>query len=310
MTIEVQGLTKRYGNALAVNEINFKVQTGELFGFLGRNGAGKTTTVRMLTGLIKPDSGTARIMGYDILSDAIRARQLMGILPESSNAYLDLTPEQNISIMGRLYGVQKTAAITASKELLAQYGLHDKQNVPVKKLSKGMKQKLLFCLALVGNPKILVLDEPTSGLDVQSAKLIKDSIRSLNASGITVFITTHNMEEANQLCDRVAIINTGKIVAIGKPEELKRSIRQVHSVEVSFDGICDPGVLSAIRGVVGVERFGDKMRLKTEDPGGVACSLADLARSKNLKVVSLTTAPPSMEDVFLEYTNGGRNGEQ
>jgi ABC-2 type transport system ATP-binding protein len=155
-----------------------------------------------------------------------------------------------------------------------------------------------------------MLDEPTSGLDVQSAKLIKDSIRNLNSSGMTVFLTTHNMEEANQLCNRVAIIDKGSIVAIGKPEELKRTIRQVHSVEVSFDRAFDLSALSAIDGVMGLEKLGEKIRLRTEEPGSLACSLVDFARSKNLKVISLTTSYPTMEDVFLEYTNGDRNGRQ
>ena len=306
--IEVEGLTKRYGDVLAVDGISFEVQKGELFGFLGRNGAGKTTTVRMLTGLIKPDTGIIRIMGCNIREKAIQAKQLMGILPESSNAYIDLTPVQNMVIKGKLYGLSKEKALATSEELLAKYGLEEKKSTPVKKLSKGMKQRLLFCMALVNDPEILILDEPTSGLDVQSSRLIKDAINSLNASGITVFLTTHNMEEANQLCKRVAIIDRGKIVAIGRPEDLKKRIRQVHSVEVSFGGDVDSNALSTISEVVGVERMGDKFRLRTEKPGEVACALVDFARRLNLKVISLSTTPPSMEDVFIEYTQGENVG--
>ncbi|MDH5771319.1 MAG: ATP-binding cassette domain-containing protein, partial [Candidatus Bathyarchaeota archaeon] len=212
--IEVSNLTKYYGELLAVDHTNFDVKGGEIFGFLGPNGAGKTTTIRMLTGVIKPNAGTASIMGYDILKEPLKAKQVMGIVPELSNAYPDLSAWHNLMFLGELYGVPKKRRQERAEELLKRLGLYERRSHLVKGFSKGMKQRLIICMALLNDPQILLLDEPTIGLDVQSARMIRDMIRELNKDGATVFLTTHNMEEANQLCDKIAIINHGKIAAI------------------------------------------------------------------------------------------------
>ena len=232
VAIEVRNLTKRYGTVSAVDGISFEVKKGEFFGFLGPNGAGKTTTVRMLTGVIRADSGTARIMGFS--AGSLKAKQIAGVVPEMANAYNDLSGWDNLMLMAELYGIASGKAKERGESLLRNLGLLERKDSLVKTYSKGMKQRLILCMALVSDPGVLFLDEPTSGLDVQSARMIKELLRSLNAGGKTIFLTTHDMEEANQLCDRVAIINKGRIVAIDAPEKLRMATSGRHSVEVSF----------------------------------------------------------------------------
>ena len=300
--IEVEDLTKRFGNFTAVDHVNFKVESGELFGFLGPNGAGKTTTVRMITGVIKPDGGRASIMGHDVERETIKAKQMAGVLPETSNAYIDLSAWQNLMLMGKLYGMSEKERQSRAEDLLKRFGLYEKRKVAVKGFSKGMKQRLQICMALISEPNVLILDEPTSGLDVQSSRLIRSIIADLNAGGVTFLLTTHNMEEANQLCSRIAIINRGKIVAIDRPEVLKKHIESLHSVEVSFNRDVPQSDLSGLQGVESVERMGDKFRLYAREPAGVIYNLVDYARSEKVEIVSLATISPTLEDVFVKYT--------
>jgi ABC-2 type transport system ATP-binding protein len=235
--IEVTNLTKHFNGLVAVNNISFDVKKGELFGFLGPNGAGKTTTIRMLTGVIKPDKGSASIFGYDVVKQGLKIRQLMGIVPEMSNAYVDLSAWNNLMLVGGLYGVNKSTRKERATSLLKKFDLYKRKDQLVKGFSKGMKQKLLLCMALISEPSILFLDEPTSGLDVESQRLIKGIIREVNANGTTVFLTTHNMEEANQLCDRIAIINHGKIAEIGSPEKVRQQSCGLQTIAPSLEDV-------------------------------------------------------------------------
>jgi len=285
---------------MAVDHISFQVKKKELFGFLGPNGAGKTTTIRMLTGVIKPDEGTASILGYDILGEGLKTRQLMGIVPETANAYVDLSAWNNIMLIGELYGVPKRQRQERASKLLKEFGLYERRKNLVRGFSKGMKQKLLLCMALINEPQILFLDEPTSGLDVESQRLIRDMIREFNRNGTTVFLTTHNMEEANQLCDRIAIINRGKIAAIDSPERLRLRSGGLQSIEVSFDRAVSVDELSKVHGVKEAKKTGDKIRLYVDEPSVVLDKLVDFARSKRLKIISLNTLAPTLEDVFLK----------
>jgi ABC-2 type transport system ATP-binding protein len=303
--IAVEDLTKRFGDFTAVDHINFKVERGELFGFLGPNGAGKTTTVRMITGLIKPDTGRASIMGYDVEKDGLNAKQVTGVLPETSNAYIDLSAWQNLMLMGKLYGLDKTKRQSRAEDLLKRFDLYEKRAVAVKGFSKGMKQRLQICMALISEPQVFIMDEPTSGLDVQSSRLIRSIVADLNASGVTFLLTTHNMEEANQLCSRIAIINRGKIVAIDRPEVLKRRIESLHSVEVSFNKDVPQSDLLALQGIESVEKMGDKFRLYAQEPARSISTLVDYTRSKDVEILSLATISPTLEDVFVAYTEAG-----
>jgi len=298
--VEVRNLTKRYGQLVAVNSISFEVRRGELFGFLGPNGAGKTTTARVLTGVIKADAGAALVMGSK--AGSLKAKQTAGVVPEMANAYTDLSGWDNLMLMAELYGVPTARAEERSKGLLQAVGLLERKDSPVKTYSKGMKQRLILCMALVSDPKVLFLDEPTSGLDVQSARLIKDLLRSLNARGKTIFLTTHDMDEANQLCDRVAIINEGKIVAIDAPERLRMATSGRQSVEVSFNDSVSPESLASLAGVNTVQKVGDKYRLYTDNPGDLVVAVVNHSSAARLKIVSLNMLAPSLEDAFVTLT--------
>ncbi|MCX5999092.1 MAG: ATP-binding cassette domain-containing protein, partial [Chloroflexi bacterium] len=283
LAIEVDSLTKHYGKLLAVDHVSFKVKQGELFGFLGPNGAGKTTTVRMLTGIIRGDEGTASILGHK--AGSLGAKQMTGVLPETANAYTDLSGWNNLMLVARLYEVPTGEARERGQSLLQKLGLQPRKDDLVKGYSKGMKQRLILCMALISDPQILFLDEPTSGLDVQSGRLIKGLLQELNARGKTIFLTTHDMDEANQLCHRAAIINQGRIVAIDAPEKIKLATGGVHSVEVSFNGEAKIETLANLSGVNSVKKLGDKYRLYTADPGALVVSVVNFSGVNSLKIV-------------------------
>ena len=302
--IEVSHLSKHFGDLVALNDISFHVKEGETFGFLGPNGAGKTTTIRILTGITVPTGGNAQIFGKDIVKDTIAARKTMGIVHETSNIYTDLTAWQNLMFTAEVYDVQKALRERRAKELLDLFGLWERKDSKTKDFSKGMKRRLTLAMGLINDPQLVFLDEPTSGLDVQSNLIIRDVIRDLTAKGVTIFMTTHNIEEANVSCDRVAIINHGMIAAIDTPEKLKGTIQSVQSVEVSFDPVpaqWEAG-LRGIGTVSEVRKLGDKFRLVTEDPPAVIAGIMEYAEREKTKVISVNTYGPSLEDVFIKLT--------
>ena len=299
--IRVEGLTKRFDGFTAVDQISFTVKEDELFGLLGPNGAGKTTTIRMLTGVLKPTSGTAHIGEYDIQKNPLKAKQLMGIVPEMANAYIDLSALKNLLLIGELYGIRKKERAKKAENLLKLFGLYEKRDQKVKTFSKGMKQRLIVAMGLMNDPKLLFLDEPTSGLDVESVRLVRELIREFNDNRTTIILTTHNIEEANQLCDRVAIMNHGKIVAIDRPEELKRTIQSTASIEVAFNKKVSAREL-VFNEVTEVKKIGDKLKLYTEKPEEVIPQLVKYSQSSGNKIISLNTLAPNLEDVFLKVT--------
>jgi ABC-2 type transport system ATP-binding protein len=302
--IEVSHLTKHFGKLVALNDITFSVKEGETFGFLGPNGAGKTTTIRILTGITVPTGGDAQIFGKDIVKDTIAARKTMGIVHETSNIYTDLTAWQNMMFTAQLYDVNKALREKRGRELLELFGLWERKDDKTNGYSKGMKRRLTLAMGLINDPRLIFLDEPTSGLDVQSNLIIRDVIRDLNAKGVTVFLTTHNIEEANLTCDRVAIINRGMIAAIDSPEKLKGTIQSVQSVEVALDPVpahAEDG-LRGIATVSEVRKLGDKFRLITEDPPAVIDGVMAYAKREDTRVISVNTYGPSLEDVFIRMT--------
>ncbi|MHC3129933.1 MAG: ATP-binding cassette domain-containing protein [Candidatus Bathyarchaeota archaeon] len=302
--IRAVNLTKSYGKLLAVDHINFEVKKGEIFGFLGPNGAGKTTTTRMLTGISKPTEGTAEVMGYDIQRQSVEAKELMGIVPDISNVYTDLSAWGNLIFTGRLYDIAKVERERSARELLQLFGLFDRRHESVQGFSRGMKRRLCIAMALMNKSSILFLDEPTSGLDVQSVLTIRNLVRKLNDDGLTIFLTTHNMEEANQMCDRVAIINRGKIAAIDTPERLKKTIKKLQFIEVSFVGATKNLTtdLKTIQGVTEVAKHGDKYRLNTENSPKLLSAIWEYASANELMIHTVNTLGPSLEDVFVKLT--------
>ncbi|MDO9035831.1 MAG: ATP-binding cassette domain-containing protein [Methanoregula sp.] len=300
--IQASNLTKVFGKSTAVEHVSFEVQKGEIFGFLGPNGAGKTTTTRMLTGVIPPDAGTATILAHDIRTEPVMAKQGFGVVPETSNAYTDLTAWQNLMLMGELYGLPRSRAEQRSSELLTMVGLLERKDQKVQAYSKGMKQRLILAMALIHEPELLFLDEPTSGLDVQSTQMILTLLRDLNRKGTTIFLTTHNMEEANRLCHRVGIIRAGKMVAIDAPEKLKVAIDRVHKIEISFDREVSSDALAGLSDVTGVNRTGDKWQISAENRDAAIHSLVTFSQQNGAAIVTLNTLAPSLDEAFLRLT--------
>jgi len=247
--IQVSDLTKRYGEILAVDHINFEVAKGEVFGFLGPNGAGKTTTIRMLTGLSKPTDGKASILGFDINSQIVQIKKHIGVVPEISNLYDELSGFDNLLFMAQLYGVPRTQRRKRAEELLKTFRLYERKDSLFRTFSRGMKRALTIAAALIHNPEALFLDEPTVGLDVVAARSLRNLISNLRRQGITIFLTTHYLEEADLLCDRVAILVKGRILAIDTPESLKAKTDK-KSLEEAFMKITglEPEVLAIEKG--------------------------------------------------------------
>ena len=302
--IETRDLSKSYGPVQALDSVSFSVQKGEIFGYLGPNGAGKTTTIRILTGITRPTGGKAFISGHNIQEETWEAKRELGIVPETSNVYDDLSAWDNLLFTGDLYNVPRSACEDKARELLETFDLSARRLDKVHGFSKGMKRRLTLAMGLINSPEILFLDEPTSGLDVQSNLIIRQVITDLHADGVTVFLTTHNIEEANILCDRVAIVNHGRIAAIDAPERLKKTIQSSQSIEVAFDRILPDfnGDLSALPLVNSVQKEGDKFRIYTDDPSRTLPAIVDYAKARDLKILSLVTLGPSLEDVFIRLT--------
>jgi ABC-2 type transport system ATP-binding protein len=301
--IEVSELTKCYGKLLAVDHINFTVKKGEVFGFLGPNGAGKTTTINMLTGVTKPTSGSAFISGFDVKQEPIKAKELVGVVPEVSFLYDEMTTWENINFSAKLHSVPKTKRASLAQELLRLFRLYKRRNDQVGTFSGGMKKRLMIATALMHEPDILFLDEPTTGLDVQSARQIRELIKELNKKGTTVFLTTHYIEEADQLCQRITIINRGKIITVDTPEELKNTVKKENIIEVSFDHAGNIiGKLKELSRVRNVVVAGDKFRLYVEDPAETLPFLVNFAEKNHLKLTSVSTVKPTLEDAFVKLT--------
>lgn len=287
--IEVAGLTKHYGDLLAVDHISFEVLQGRVFGFLGPNGAGKTTTIRMLTGLTRPSQGQACILGYNLATDLTRIKKVIGVVPETSNLYHELSARDNLVFMGQLYGVPRRERGEGADALLQRFRLWEKRDTPFGKLSKGMKRALTVAAALVHHPQLVFLDEPTTGLDILSARSLRALIGQLREEGVTVFLTTHYLEEAERLCDQVALIVKGRLVALDTVEGLKARVQGRAAVEVTVG----PGAGEARNA---------HLRFTAYDVAAALRSALDEAERQGRPVLSVRTVGPTLEDAFIELT--------
>ncbi|MBI4455954.1 MAG: ABC transporter ATP-binding protein [Acidobacteria bacterium] len=299
--ITAERLTRVFAHHVAVNAVSFDVVAGEIFGSLGPNGAGKTTTARMLTGFITATSGRAVIAGIDITDRPSAARRHIGVVPEEANIYADLSVWDNVMLMAELHAVPKATRIQRANRLLERFDMADRIKQKGMLLSKGLRQRLMLCMALVSDPEILFLDEPTSGLDLSSAHLIRDIVSEHNRErGMTVFVTTHNMDEAERLCHRVAIIDKGILAAIDTPMALRQRVKSRRSVEVcfaQFNG--QPADLLPDLATAEVTVFANGFRTYTSEPGPVAQAIAARALALGLSIEGLSTLTPTLEDVFL-----------
>lgn len=302
--IRVEGLSKKFGEIQALQEINFFVKEGEIFGFLGPNGAGKTTTIRILSGLLKPDKGSALVNGYDVVNDPVRAKESVGVVPESSNLYAELTARENLIYMAQLYGVPKKEWETRCAELLKDFNLLDRANTKFQGFSRGMKRRLTIAAALVHRPHILFLDEPTTGLDVMSARGLRGVVKKLKEKGVTIFLTTHLIGEAEELCDRVAIIVQGQISLIDTPKALKEKVQDTGVIELRIQPL-PPAITKELESIAGVEKVTiveDRLRLYGKTLHKSLSVIINLLDQGGRKIFSIQTLTPTLEDAFVKLT--------
>jgi ABC-2 type transport system ATP-binding protein len=302
--IVVEGLVKAFGSLVAVDGISFTVREGELFGFLGPNGAGKTTTINILTTLLKPTSGKALIAGYDVEKQPDNVRRVVGLVPQELTVDDDLTGWENLMLQAGLYHIPRQEARRRAYELLELVGLKEAANKKVETYSGGMRKRLDLISGLMHRPQILFLDEPTLGLDVQTRAAVWDYIKRLRKEmGMTIFMTTHYMDEADSLCDRVAIIDHGKIKAIDTPGSLKTSLGgDIIELELAADG---HGLLQTAQQIRGVKRavYVDGLLRVTAENGEKALpAILETLLKDGVRVGRVTMKKPSLEEVFLEYT--------
>lgn len=312
--IDARGLAKHFDDVRAVAGVDFDVREGELFGFLGPNGAGKTTTINMLTGLARPDSGSISIAGIDCSRNPKAAQHLMGVVPDESNLYPELTGFENLSFCGALYGMSKRDRRKRAHELLESFGLTEAADRKFAGYSKGMKRKCTIAAGIIHNPPILFLDEPTTGIDVASARQIRRLIADLNGRGTTIFLTTHYIEEAERLCGRIAFIVAGKIVRIDSVENLMRLTQSRHIVRLTVSDASD-GLCEQIRSQfphLRCDSVGDDIDIESTEPERIG-PLVRFLEDRGVDVFEARKLRSSLEDVFVRVTGieaGAMNREK
>jgi ABC-2 type transport system ATP-binding protein len=304
IAVAVQGLAKRFGEVQAVADVSFEVHEAELFGFLGPNGAGKTTTINMLTGLARPDAGTIRIAGIDCTRNPKAAQHLIGVVPDESNLYPELTGFQNLCFCGALYGMGKGEREARGRELLETFGLAKAADRKFAGYSRGMKRKLAIAAGIIHNPPILFLDEPTTGIDVASARQIRQIIAGLNRSGTTVFLTTHYIEEAERLSSLVAFIVNGRIVRIDTVANLIEPIREKHVMQLAVPNAED-ALIDKLTTVFSHLTFNSTaqglIRVEADEPIHVG-PLVRFLEDQSVQVMEARRMRPSLEEVFVQIT--------
>ena len=302
--IEVVNLTKKFDDVLAVNEISFSLKRGELFGFLGPNGAGKTTTINMLTGLSRPDSGTITVTGKDCTNNPKAAQHLIGIVPDESNLYAELSGYENLCFCASLYGMFKKERELRARQLLDMFGLKKAADRKFRGYSRGMKRKLTIAAGIIHKPQILFLDEPTTGIDVASARQIRQLISDLHSEGTTIFLTTHYIEEAERLCERIAFIVNGRIVKTDFVKNLLQPFKGKHIMLMTVSGY-DPDIMSDMKNnfpdydiqIISSDQF----RLESTHP----INLSQMVRfldDRNVQIMEARRLVPTLEDVFVKVT--------
>ena len=303
--IEVQKLAKHFGDFVAVDSLNFGVEYGEIFGLLGPNGAGKSTLIRMLTTLVPPTSGTARVNQFDIVRQADGVRQSIGVIPQAMTSDLELSAWENLTIFAKLYGIPREKRNRTIKQLLREVDLEQWADKPVKMFSGGMRRRLEIARGLVHEPKIFFLDEPTTGLDPVSRVAVWEMLARLKGErDLTILVTTHYMDEADKLCDRIAIVDHGKLVALDSPLKLKASVPGKNILEVSFTGATAEWreTLRSLPDVAEVQAEENLFRISTENGPRTTIALMEAARVANIAISSLSVQSTTLDDVFVHFT--------
>jgi ABC-2 type transport system ATP-binding protein len=303
--VEVENLTKRFGDFVAVDALNFSVEHGEIFGLLGPNGAGKSTLIRMLTTLVPPTSGTARVNHFDISHEANGVRQSIGVIPQAMTSDLELSANENLTIFAKLYGIPREKRNRVIPQLLEEVDLMQWADKPVKMFSGGMRRRLEIARGLVHEPKIFFLDEPTTGLDPVSRVAVWEMLARLKRErDLTILVTTHYMDEADKLCDRIAIVDHGKLVALDSPLKLKASIPGKNILEVSFATVPQnwAETLEKLPEAADVKADGNIFRISSNNGPRTTVELLEAARAANVTVTSLSVQSTTLDDVFVHYT--------
>ncbi|WP_419223446.1 ATP-binding cassette domain-containing protein [Gordonia sp. CPCC 206044] len=311
LAIDAEGLTRHFGRACVVDHVDLRVPAGSVCALLGTNGAGKTTTVRMLATLLRPDDGTARIFGNDIIRHGLAVRSLIGLTGQYATVDEDLTAAENLTVFGRLVGSSRRAARSRADELLDEFGLADVAARPVRQFSGGMRRRLDLAASMITRPRLLFLDEPTTGLDPRTRVQMWHTVRAMVAAGTTVLLTTQYLEEADQIADQIAVMDAGRIIADGTAEELKARCGDTH---VRLEPR-EPGVLSTAAAVCAP--FASRMVLIDEPGGCVRVPVADLdrlpelllaLRSQRVELASVNVDRPSLDEVFFSLTGESATG--
>ena len=304
--IEVKELTKLFGSLSAVDHASFDVRSREIFGLLGPNGAGKTTTIRMICGMLRPTSGTAVTSGFDISQKPQEVKRRIGLVPDVSNLFGELSARVNLEFMGKLYGLDKKTRKERIDQVLSLFQLKERQHNLVKFYSKGMHRRLTIAAALLHQPEILIMDEPTSGLDAQTARLVRDIVRELNKEGRTILLTTHQIDEADRLVDRVGIIDHGKLIALDTPEQLKYNVQSMHALEITMLNDVDQQrwipLMSKTEGVDKVVLVEGKIRILSRDLPQTIPTIVNLVAKQGGKIENISVAQPTLEDAFINLT--------
>ncbi len=301
--IETQHLVKVFGDLHAVDDVSFSVKEGEIFSLLGPNGAGKSTTISMISGLLTPTKGDALVFGNSVCKTPTKAQELLGIVPQELAIYPDLTAKQNLMFWGRMYGLRGDELKQRVRDILELTELGDRQNQNADKFSGGMKRRLNIGIALLHRPKLIILDEPTVGIDPQSRRKILDSVKQFRDEGTTVLYTTHYMEEAAELSDRIGIIDHGKIIALGSQLELNKLVGEKERILLA---ISEPDkmaeVFKTLPTVVNVERLDGHSLITTEDSDALLPKLFELAQEQGARITSVEVQEVTLETVFLHLT--------
>ncbi|NLE83637.1 MAG: ATP-binding cassette domain-containing protein [Chloroflexi bacterium] len=304
--LQANNLTKNYGDLAAVDDVSFDIQDGEIFSLLGPNGAGKTTTISMLSTLLAPSSGDALINGYSILKDNMQVRKYIGIVPQEIALYDDLTALENLFYWGRLNDLNGQELSQRVHEVLGIIDLTDRARDRIKTFSGGMKRRINIAAGLLHKPKLLFMDEPTVGIDPQSRRMILDMVKELNQQGMSIFYTTHYMEEAQELSDRVGIIDQGKLIAIGTQDELTRQVGENDSIRIETDPTDDlPSIASQLEGFGEISKVmveADGLTLITKDAEHSLAPIITQAGRAGARIKSIKIIEPNLETVFLHLT--------
>ena len=305
--IDVQSLYKSFGEIQAVQGASFEANQGEIISLLGPNGAGKTTTISMLSTLLRPDRGDAFIFGHSVSQDPMAVKESLGVVPQEIALYEDLSARENLNFWGKMYGLRGTDLKNRVSEVLETIGLSDRQNDRVGKFSGGMKRRVNIAVALLHRPKVLFMDEPTVGIDPQSRRHILDSVKTLNSQGMTVLYTTHYMEEAEELSDRIAIMDNGKVIANGTQAELVKIVGQYDRIDIAINAE-SARVLEDWRATPGVQRVSGNngsLTILAEDSNLILPRLFESAAAQDVRITSVAVHEPNLEAVFLHLTGKG-----